>query len=318
MRALVTGAAGFVGANLVRRLLADGHDVHVVLRPDSDPWRLRDIWPRLLPVHGDLTDASSTHAALAEAEPEWVFHLAAHGAYPTQRDHSQILQTNVQGTAHLLLAARAAGARAFVHAGSSSEYGLKDHAPNESEALDPNSTYAVAKAAATLLCRQFARETSLPTVTLRLYSVFGPFEEPSRLMPTLATHLMRGVLPPLTTPNTARDFVYVDDVTDAFIRAAERADATGAIFNIGSGRQTSLATLVQQVRHEFEIVDEPRWATMASRSWDTTSWIADPRLARERLGWCAQTELIDGLRALVGWLRTRSGEAAARYGLSAT
>jgi len=107
-------------------------------------------------------------------------------------------------------------------AGSSSEYGVKDHAPAENEQLEPNSDYAVAKAAATLLASHLGRERGLPVATLRLYSVFGPFEEPDRFIPTLVVHALRGQLPPLVDPAIARDFVYLDDVVEAFLLTAAR------------------------------------------------------------------------------------------------
>src|SRR6185436_2537188 len=108
------------------------------------------------------------------------------------------------------------GFEAFVNAGSSSEYGFKDHAPAETEWLEPNSDYAVTKAAATLYCRQVAVSGRLPLCTLRLYSIYGPYEEPTRLIPTLILHGTEGALPALAAPDTARDYVHVDDASEAY------------------------------------------------------------------------------------------------------
>src|SRR5262249_24369371 len=141
-------------------------------------------------------------AVVRRVRPEWVFHLAAHGAYSSQTDVRQILQTNVLGTAALVEACLETGFEAFVDTGSSSEYGFTDHAPAEDEAPEPNSHYAVAKASATLFCRHTARSRHVHIPTLRLYSVYGPWEEPTRLIPTLLVRGLDGTLPPLVDPDT--------------------------------------------------------------------------------------------------------------------
>src|SRR5437899_2182523 len=150
-RALVTGATGFVGANLTRRLLAAGWEVDVAERPGSDAWRLEGLQDAVRIHRVDLTEAEAVERVVAAARPSSVFHLAAHGGYSWQTDAERILATNVLGTLNVLQASLAHGCEAFVNTGSSSEYGFKDHAPVEDELPEPNSVYAVAKAAATLL-----------------------------------------------------------------------------------------------------------------------------------------------------------------------
>lgn len=304
-RALVTGASGFVGANLARRLLADGHEVHLLLRPGHQPWRIEGIRQELRVHEVDLLDSAALAGAVAEARPDWVFHLAAHGAYSWQEDFQRILATNLHATIGLLDACLKTGFEAFVHAGSSSEYGLKDHAPAETEAVVPNSHYAVAKAAATLYCQFVARRDRLPVTTLRLYSAYGPFEEPRRLMPMLVLRGLEGGFPPLVAPDTARDYVYVDDVVEAFILAAEDARRQpGEIYNIGSGTQTTLRELAATARRVMDIGNEPVWGTMPQRRWDTSVWVADPRLAADRLSWRPRRTLEEGLRRFVTWFRS--------------
>ncbi|MFN8525558.1 MAG: NAD-dependent epimerase/dehydratase family protein [Chloroflexota bacterium] len=314
MRVFVTGGAGFVGANLVHRLVADGHQTHVLVRPDAPvPWRLASIWEKLTPQYVELNNFVALRACLQSIQPDHVFHLAAQGAYPTQQDHLAILQTNVQGTAHVLLAAHAANVKSFVNAGSSSEYGLKPDAPKECDPLDPNSTYAASKAAATMFCRQYAREHGITAITLRLYSVYGPYEKPTRLMPTLATHVRRQTLPPLTDPATARDFVHVSDVVEAFVRASTLQDTSGLILNVGSGTQTSLADLIAHVQTRYAILERPRWATLAPRSWDTATWVADPSQAKRYLGWTPRVTVSDGLDHLLQWLDSLPPQFQAHY-----
>lgn len=304
MKALVTGAGGFVGANLAAALARAGHDVVAWVHRDSPTWRLDDLADTVEVVPVELLDGDAVDAGVRSARPDWIFHLAAHGAYSWQRDPERIMQTNLVATVRLLAACQRHGFAAFVHAGSSSEYGFQDHAPREDELPEPNSDYAVMKAAATLHCRFVAQRDDVHVVTLRLYSVYGPWEEPGRLMPTLAARGLEGRLPPLVSPDTPRDFVSVRDAERAFLLAAERDDVErGSVFNIGSGRQTTLREVVEVARAQLDIAAEPEWGTEPQRSWDAAVWVGDARRARERLDWTAEDDLPTGFAHLADWLR---------------
>ncbi|HEY7063022.1 MAG TPA: NAD-dependent epimerase/dehydratase family protein [Chloroflexota bacterium] len=303
-RALVTGGTGFVGANLARRLLADGHEVHLLVRRGYRDWRLADVRAALEFHEVALADADGLARAVAAIRPGWVFHLATHGAYSSQRDVQRIVDTNVVGTVNLVEACLRAGFEAFVNTGSSSEYGLKDHPPAETEWLEPNSHYAVTKAAATLYCRYTAQSRGVCLPTLRLYSVYGPYEEPTRLLPTLILRGLDGHLPPLVDPDVARDFVYVDDVVEAYLLAATCADQEpGAVYNVGTGTQTSLRQVVAVARATLGIQAEPAWGSMPNRRWDTTTWVADNRKIVRDLGWAPRYTFADGFQAFADWFR---------------
>jgi dolichol-phosphate mannosyltransferase len=225
-----------------------------------------------------------------------------------------MIETNVSGFVNVTEAAIAAGARAIVNAGSSSEYGLKDHAPPEDELPEPNSAYSFTKAAATLYGTWVSRARDQAVTTLRLYSAYGPFEEPRRLMPTVVACGMERRLPPLVDPTIARDFVYVDDVADAFVRAAAHArPGEAAVYNVGSGVQTTLAELAETACHVFSIDQAPAWGSFPARHWDTDVWVADARRIEERLGWRATTSLQAGLAATAAWLSEQPPPLLARY-----
>lgn len=304
-RVLVTGGAGFIGANLVRRLVCEGHETHLLHRPGGTRWRLDGV-PGVLHVHeAQLADPAAVERVIAVVRPEWVFHLAAYGGSVDQADVREMMQTNLLGTVNLVEACLRTGVEALVNTGSSSEYGFKNHAPAESERLEPNSHYAVTKAAATLFCRYTAQSRGVHLPTLRLYSVYGPWEAPGRLFPTLIRCGLRGTLPPLARPETARDFVYVDDVTDAYLHAASRGgQRPGAIYNIGTGVATTLRDVVTLARRTLGVATEPAWCTLADRPWDTPVWVAAPASAQAQLGWRPHWTLDAGFRQMVEWFRT--------------
>ena len=301
--ALVTGAAGFIGANVVRRLTHDGLTVHVMLRDETDAWRLAEV-PEVEAHRVSISHPSGVASLVESVRPKWVFHLAAYGAYSDQTDAARMTAVNTLGTFNLLDAvARTGGCEGFVHAGSSSEYGLKDHAPSEDEAVAPGSIYAITKCAATHGVTYWARAGRVPGATVRLYSVYGPWEQPTRLVPRLLTAARRGTLPPLVAPTSAHDFVWVDDAVDAIVRAARHAhEHPGAIWNVGSGVQTTLEELVTLARKLFGVETEPGWGSMAARPWDTDCWQANPARARVELDWEAVTSLDDGLQSFAQWL----------------
>jgi nucleoside-diphosphate-sugar epimerase len=315
-RALVTGAEGFLGANLVRHLTAAGHEVIALSRPGGTSWRLEEVATEVRTLELDLRDSAGIARMIAATRPQWIFHLAAHGAYSWQTDVETMIDVNVGATAALLAAARDVDVQAFVNVGSSSEYGLKAHAPREDEWLEPNSHYAVTKAAGTHLTA-FAAANGLPAVTLRLYSIYGPWEDPGRLMPALVREATRGKLPSLVGPETARDFVYVEDCCDALLRAAMSGagGGPGATLNIGSGSQTRLWELVELAREALGVTALPEWSTMEGRGWDTNVWVSDPHAAFEHLGWRASIPLEDGLVRMAAWLRSRE-RLWERYGVA--
>jgi len=306
-RVAITGAAGFVGANVTRRLLQDGHEVHLLIRPDHAMWRIDDIRDDVRMHTADLGDRQRVEDAIREIKPDWVFHLAAHGAYSWQTDLSEIVRTNILGTVNVAEAAAKAGVETLVNTGSSSEYGYKDHAPSENEVVEPNSHYAVTKATATMFCRFTAQKSGIRMPTLRLYSVYGPYEEPRRLVPSLVVRALQSRLPPLANPNTARDYVYVADVVEAYLLAATTdISDPGAVFNVGTGIQTTLHDIVDVTRQMLDVTEPPSWGSLPDRTWDTTIWRADPTRIQRELGWTPRYDVRSGLAETIGWFRANS------------
>lgn len=310
-RILVTGAGGFVGASLVRRLLGQGVRPHVILRANTNIWRIADIKNKMSVHEGDITDAVSIQRIIEDVRPTIIYHLAAHGAYPTQTDAGRIMTVNVMGTLHLLKALEKVEYKLFVNTGSSSEYGFKDKPMRETDVLVPNSFYAAAKAAQTLLCQYTAlRQTQggaasqkKNIVTLRLFAVYGPYEEPARLVPTIIRSCLQGKDLTMVRPQIARDFIFVDDVVDAYLNAEALMKHGGEIFNIGAGVEVTLKQITGALLNLTGALVRVHWGAMPDRIWDSPTWVGDVGKAKALLGFTARTPLEQGLEKTITWVR---------------
>ena len=173
----------------------------------------------------------------------------------------------------------------------------------ETDFLEPNSYYAVAKSAQTLLCQHVARSQKRPVITFRLFSVYGYYEEPTRLIPTLIRKCLSGEDLEMVSPKTARDFVFVEDVVDAYLKVERLKDLSGEIVNIGSGTQSNLRQVVDLVLKLTGARVKVKWGKMPARIWDTSVWVANTKKCAKILGWKAETSLKEGLSRTIEWFR---------------
>jgi nucleoside-diphosphate-sugar epimerase len=303
-RVILTGASGFIGANLAEKLIRDGHHVHLLLREGYKTWRLENLLPNAQVHVVNFLSRESLIDLVKSIRPDWIFHLAAFGAYSWQDNSTEAINTNYLSTVNLLEAGLTAGFEAFINTGSSSEYGFKNHAPAEDEYLEPNSYYAVTKAAATLFCRHTAQSTQKPIFTLRLYSVYGAYEEPKRLIPAMVLKGLQGEYPPLVDAGIARDFIHIEDVVRAYLFVAKSGGVLppGEVYNVGTGKQTSIQDVVEVAQDIFKIKKQPVWGSMPNRSWDTPVWMADNRKLCAA-NWKPQFEFRDGFQKTIDWFK---------------
>ncbi|BBO50191.1 NAD-dependent epimerase/dehydratase family protein [Stenotrophomonas maltophilia] len=306
---LVIGASGFIGANLLRNCLAQRSDV-VGTVFSGDSWRLQGIHAANL-AYLNLNDPASVATLLRKVAPRTIFDCSSFGAYAFEDDAQRIHATNYSSFINLLEQAKSLPLVAYIRAGSSSEYGLNASGPAEDAPLLPNSHYAVSKAACSQAVSYYGKVLHQPIVNLRLYSVYGPYEDSSRLIPNLCAHIARGELPMFARPDVSRDFIHVDDVVAAFVMAAARMSPAiaGESFNIGTGHSTRLDALAAQAVSQFDLAATPEFSTSAGRAWDLSDWYANPAKAARLLGWQARITLENGLRRSVDWWREQLGHS---------
>jgi UDP-glucuronate 4-epimerase len=319
MPALVTGCAGFIGSHLTDSLLADGEEVIGVDCFNNNYGRrdkLRNLdraheWEafEFVPIdlaRGDLFDLV--------AECETVFHLAAEpGVRPSWGERfEQYLRNNVLATQHLLEAARATSGSRFVYASSSSIYGQAERFPTpESATPRPFSPYGVTKLSGEHLCDLYHGNYGVETVSLRLFSVYGPRQRPDMAFNIFSRALLEGEPITLFGDGTqTRDFTYVEDVVTALGLAASKPAAVGGTFNVGGGSQVgladALALLGELAGTEPEVVHRER------QHGDVRDTRADTSRISAVLGFAPATSLRDGLAAELEWLRESLALDAAR------
>jgi UDP-glucose 4-epimerase len=312
VKVLVTGGAGFIGSNLVARLLHEGYSVRVL--DDFSTGRRENVEKRAELVEGDIDDEAIVREAVTDVQ--LVFHQAAAGS--VARSVAQPLATdrvNTHGTLTVLKASLDSGVQRVISASSSSVYGGAGPLPSvETGTPSPRSPYAVSKLAGEHYCRVFTQMYGLETVALRYFNVYGPRQRPdsayAAVIPLFINALSSGQ-PPLVHGDgrQSRDFTFVDDVVEANLAAARApVVAAGSVFNIACGGSHSLLELLDVLGREMGVSGGP--VHIEPRPGDIRASQADVTAARKVLGFEAQVNFEEGLRRTVAWHRTVSGSPA--------
>ena len=320
-KVLVTGAGGFVGSHLVERLLDEGCEVRCFIRYTSrnDIGYLADLdiekSKAIDIVAGDLRDASAVRQAMHDIDV--VFHLGALIAIPYSYVHPvEVTQTNVMGTLNVLMAARDIGVEKVVHTSTSEVYGTALYVPiDENHPLQGQSPYSASKIGADKLAESFYNAYDLPIATIRPFNIYGPRQSSRAVIPTIITQVLSNQ--PVHIGNTAptRDYTYVTDTVDAFVKIAASDEALGMTINIGSNFEISIGNLINKIIEvtglNKEIIYDPQRVRPANSEVDRL-W-ADNAIACNVLEWEPKVQLEEGLKKTIQWIEMnmkcyRSGE----------
>ena len=310
---LVTGGAGFIGSHLCEELRHRGHAVRVL---DSLITGRRENLAHLEGVEfveGDIADLAACHAAMRGIDV--VLHQAAIPSVPKSvKDPIASNRANIDGSLNVLVAARDAGVRRLVYAGSSSAYGNTPTLPkHEGMAPRPLSPYALQKLVAEQYCRLFTDLYGLETVTIRYFNVFGPRQDPgspySGVISLFATALSTGQRPTIYGDGEqTRDFTYVANVVDGVLRAADTPGVGGEVFNVATSRRISLNELLRAMNGIIGTRLEAVYAE--ARAGDVMDSQADIRKAELVLGYRPLVSFEEGLRRTIGWYQSASPSVA--------
>lgn len=305
---LVTGAGGFIGSHLAERLVELGADVRAFVEYDSlgsRQWLDESVSAAEMEiVAGDVRDHDSVLRASRGIDT--VFHLASLIAIPYSYEAPQsYVDTNVTGAMNVLRAARAADARLVVHTSTSEVYGTARFVPiDEAHPLQAQSPYAASKIGADKLAESFHFAYGIPVATLRPFNTYGPRQSARAVIPTVMTQLLAGDAVRLGNVTPTRDFTFVADTVDAFVRVADCDAAVGRVLNVGTGREISIANLVEKIaellRRSASIVHEDERVRPAGS--EVERLCADAGAARALLGWEPHVDLDEGLATTAAWL----------------
>jgi NAD dependent epimerase/dehydratase len=308
-RVLITGAGGFIGSHLAERLVELGASVRAFVEYSSlGSWGWLDESPvrgELDVRSGDVRDLDSISGAAAGSDT--VFHLAALIAIPYSYEAPRsYVETNVVGTINVLRAAAAAQAERIVHTSTSEVYGTARYVPiDEDHPLQGQSPYSASKIAADKMVEAFNRSFGMPVSTLRPFNTYGPRQSARAVIPTAVTQLLNGGAVALGNLSPTRDFTYVTDTVEAFVRIADCSAAVGRVVNVGTGREISIGDLVDRIERVVDrdggavVRDEERVRPAAS---EVERLCANADLARELFGWEPTVSLDEGLAATAEWI----------------
>ena len=308
---LVTGAGGFIGSHLVERLHAEGAKVRAFVRYNSrgEAGLLRQLSPETLTqleiIGGDIRDSSAIFTASEGADV--IFHLGALISIPYSYVHPrEVTESNIIGTLNVLEAARHHKTARVIHTSTSEVYGTARYAPiNEAHPLQGQSPYSASKIGADKLAESFHLSFNVPVVTVRPFNTFGPRQSARAVIPTIITQALAGEVIKLGNLDTTRDFTYVEDTVEGFLKAAQADGAVGGTFNLGTGSEIRVGELADRIISATGTQARVQVEALRLRpdKSEVLRLISDNSLAKQSLGWSPRFSLDDGLGRTIAWVR---------------
>jgi nucleoside-diphosphate-sugar epimerase len=295
VKILLTGATGFIGSHVARQLVREGHEVHALVQPEIDRWRITDIAFSLRFIQADLLDSS---AIFHPPSVDLCIHLAWY-VEPGKYLQSPLNKDWVEASLRLARALKDAGCRRFVAAGTCFEYATSDPPQRESTPTEPTTPYVQSK---------LELFHALPTVGIdfawvRFFYQYGPCEDPRRLVPVVINLLRRGQEAKLVPGDRLRDYLHIEDVASA-VCAVAQSKLTGAV-NIGSGTRLTVRDIALKIGELFDRVDLIKLGALPYAANEPMHLLADNTKLREGTGWKPRYDLESGLRQTIDWWKTR-------------
>jgi len=305
-RILVTGASGFIGKNLIKKLLQGSEQVYGIVKSDIKP--LKDLLSASRIYKLDLSNYHLVEKAVKKIKPDIIFHLSAYPDKGNKPEHIiNTFSSNVVGTFNLLRATSNLNYKRLVFSGSYKEYGSQPVPFKEHYILNPLSCYAASKAAAEAYCKLF-HSMGKPIVRLRFSTVYGPGQRgTAALIPMTIQNALKGKEIIVTSGNQARDFIHIDDTVDALIKSASIPHAVGEALNIGSGYEIQIKKVVETIVNLCRSKSAVKIGALPQRRNEVMHMFGDISKAARILNWQPNTKLETGLRNTIEWHKMQMG-----------
>lgn len=301
---LITGGSGFVGSNLIRTLIKKkNNELTLLTRNDSDLWRINDLLSKINVVKTDLSNYKVLQDKISRINPDFVYHLGAYGGYPFQTIKQKIFQVNIINSVNLFQSlSKCDNLKLIINFGSSSEYGNKSVPMKEDDECNPNTPYGISKLTQTKIAQFYNKNEKLPITTLRLFSIFGPFEEPGRLIYDIMNAIIKEKPIELSSPFPRRDYVFVNDLIDAIEIITKSKNTKGEIFNIGSGKMHSVEDVVNTILKITKSENKILWNVKQKRVFDDKiPWSSNTEKMKKELKWEPRHTFTEGLQLTYEW-----------------
>jgi len=308
-RVLVTGAGGFIGSHLVKRLVHEGAHVQVLLRKNSQIWRIKDIIDHLVVWEADLTDLSSLQHIIPRSNPQIIFHLASFTDVSRSWDLiDPTIKNNLLGTVNFLMALEKSNFEVFIQVGSSDEYGNAPSPLKEEQRESPLSPYSFSKAACTLFGRMLTTTFDLPITTVRLFATYGPLQDSAMFIPSAISALLLKREFKMTRGEHKREFNYVDDVVEALVKVAVCREAQGELLNLGSGIPYRVKDVMDILKELMGGDSQVKVGAVPYRKGEAMECFCSNQKIKGLTGWSPRVSLTEGLRVTVEWYKSYYGK----------
>ncbi len=305
MNILITGGTGFVGANLVQYLIQKENKVTIITKKKSDSWRLSSVSQKIDQRFINLENFEKIKKTMNEIRPEVVIHCATYGVYPYQNKIENIIRTNIIGSLNIMRSlVKADFLKRFINIGSVFEYSPKLQLLNEESASNFSTPYSRSKVSQSYLVKYFHKEFDFPSVNLRIFTAYGPYEEIGRIVTDTMLALIKNHKLSISTPKSKRDFIYMKDVLSAIEKAMTAPNIEGEILNIGTGRSHSVEQLVNLACKVAGIKIQVSKVNKEKNLRDDKSYgPANIQKAKKMLGWKPEYSLTEGLHKTYSWYK---------------
>lgn len=296
-KVLVTGGSGYIGKHLIKRLLCEEAVIYALGLSEINDSNVNF-------VKCDICNKTEVQKIVSSIEPHAIFHLAAYGVKNYANDIFQAIDVNIKGTINLIDALKDnSNFELFINTGSEFEYGNKTATISEETMLQPLTEYSSTKAAATLISMQYAHSLKIPIVTLRLFSIYGGHENRSRFIPYIINSILHEEEVKLTGCEQIRDYVYIDDILDAYICAYKYFDKNNEIINISTDTPITLKSILEQIQNIIGKKGNVKIGAIPYRENEMWKIVGDNAKAKELIKWLPKTNLAEGLNHTINFYR---------------
>lgn len=302
---LITGGLGFIGANIAMSLIHRDQNVNIVTLSKRNMWRVNQNTDSANLIEMDVTNKNQVIDTFKKIKPDIIIHNSVFGAYH-EKDQDKIFGVNLTGLINIVNSYVETQADLLLNTSSISEYGVKNSPFKETDQLNPLGDYAISKAAATMFCESTRKSTKRNILTTRIANPYGPLERPQDLIPYLILHRINDAEVQLNNPNNVRDFIYIDDVVEAYWQIICSYDnVSSSIFNVATGVETTIGKLVELVGN---IVPgngrvKAKWNTNEPRIKDVAShYSASIERIQNELKWRPKNNIKDGIEKFYSWI----------------